>query len=44
MGVGKISFTILKPPPGFFIEPDTGEIQGTPRASSAGQKYVIVLV
>lgn len=34
-GVGaKVRFTIRNPPPGFFIDPDTGEIQGKPQSES----------
>jgi len=34
-GVGaKVRFTIRNPPPGFFIDPETGEIQGKPQSES----------
>jgi serine/threonine protein kinase len=40
----KIRFTIRNPPPGFFIEPSTGEIQGNPQASSAGETFTSTLL
>jgi hypothetical protein len=39
-----IRFTIRNPPPGFFIEPNTGEIQGNPQAASAGKTYKSTLL
>lgn len=44
-GVGaKIRFTIRNPPPGFFIEPSTGEVQGNPQAATAGRTYASTLL
>lgn len=44
-GVGAtIRFTIRNPPPGFFIEPSTGEVQGNPQAASAGKTYTSALL
>jgi serine/threonine protein kinase len=40
----KIRFTIRNPPPGFFIEPDTGEIQGNPQANSATETFKSTLL
>lgn len=40
----RIRFTINNPPPGFFVEPDTGEIQGNPLATAAGQTFEAILL
>jgi hypothetical protein len=40
----KIRFTIRNPPPGFFIEPSTGEIQGNPQATSATKTFKSTLL
>ena len=40
----KIRYTIRNPPPGFFIEPSTGEVQGNPQAASAGQTFASTLL
>ena len=40
----KIRFTIRNPPPGFFIEPSTGEIQGNPQAGSAHEMFTSTLL
>lgn len=40
----KIRFTIRNPPPGFFIEPSTGEVQGIPQAASAGGTFASTLL
>jgi serine/threonine protein kinase len=39
-----IRFTIRHPPPGFFIEPNTGEIQGNPQASSVSKTFTSTLL
>jgi serine/threonine protein kinase len=38
---GEIRFTITNQPPGFFIDPATGEIQGNPRAASVAGGAVL---
>lgn len=40
----KIRFTIRNPPPGYFIEPSTAEIQGNPQAASAGKSFTSTLI
>lgn len=40
----KIRFTIENPPPGFYIDPSSGEIQGNPDPSSVGKDLASTLV
>ena len=39
-----IRYTIRNPPPGFFIEPSSGEVQANPQAISAGRTFVSTLL
>lgn len=39
-----IKFTIRNPPPGFFIDPETGEMQGTPKPISEDGVFIYTTV